>query len=257
MPVFFIGELMIKDYNGIIIDLSDLNDLYYILKIKIDTSDHLGFPGQFYEIKRPDSNKLRVPISIFNVENNIVSFLIKIVGEGTKMIHTMSIGNSIQLLGPLGNVFSNPESDKNNLLISGGVGYAPLAYLKNYYKNSQFVFIHGGRNQNEIFDADIVYTDDGSKGIKGFVTTDLIEIIEKYKIAKIYTCGPKVMMKKIVELALPMLNNIEVSLEEYMACGLGVCYGCVTKIKNGDDFIYKTVCKDGPIFKGSEVIWDE
>lgn len=248
---------MVNDFLGFVKEIEFLNEFYYLLKVSVDSKEHLGLPGQFYEIKRPDHNKLRVPISIYNVENNLVSFLIKIVGEGTLSLSKLEIGTSINLLGPLGNTFSAPDKNEISLLISGGVGYAPLAYFKSYYANHQMLFIHGGRNSKEVFEADYIYTDDGSTGIKGYATSDLLEIIKEKGITKIYTCGPKVMMKKIVELSSPVINDIEVSLEEYMACGLGVCYGCVTKIKNGNDFVYKTVCKDGPIFKGSEVIWDE
>lgn len=249
---------MHKDYLAKVEGLKFLNDSYFLLKVSINENhESLGLPGQFYELKIPESNKLRIPISIYNVENNTVSFMIKIIGEGTRALSKLHKDEELQVLGPLGNTFNLPQTGKKNLLISGGVGYAPLYFLKAQNHEIDFVWFHGGRDAKEIFPADRIYTNDGSAGIKGFVTEELELFLQEHQIDRIYTCGPKIMMEKIVSIASRYVENIDVSLEEYMACGLGVCYGCVTKIKSGDDFIYKTVCKDGPIFQGSEVIWDE
>lgn len=250
---------MIKDFKGIIVNLSQLNDLYFILEIQIPGADcsELGIPGQFYEIQMPDfPNKLRIPISIFKIEEDIVSFFIKKIGEGTQYLSKLENGTQINILGPLGNHFSFSDPETSILLISGGIGYAPLFFLKKMYSPLNAVWMHGGKSTNEIFSADIIYTDDGSEGKKGFITDDLREYLKNNTIERIYTCGPKIMMKKICEIANEFNIPVEASLEEYMACGVGVCHGCVVKIKNYQDFDYKTVCKDGPIFTNEEILWD-
>ncbi len=248
------------EMTGVLVTKSKINNNYFILDIKTQykLNSHLGKPGQFYEIQMPDfPNKLRIPISIFKIEKDTISFMIKIAGQGTDYLSKLENGVKINILGPLGNEFSIPETKQSILLISGGIGYAPLFFFKNHFNLSNSVWMHGGRNSEEVFNCDLVYTDDGSEGIKGYVTEGLEEYLDSHLVERIYTCGPKIMMKRICEIAYKHQIKVEASLEEYMACGMGVCYGCVVKIKNDQDFQYKTVCKDGPIFLGEEVIWDE
>ncbi|HPM03271.1 MAG TPA: dihydroorotate dehydrogenase electron transfer subunit [Candidatus Cloacimonadota bacterium] len=249
---------MIKDMTGIVLTKKIINKSYFILSVKIeDKLDAYGKPGQFYELKVNNTQRLRIPISIYDVRDNVVDFMIKDIGAGTHELGLYNENESIQLMGPLGNTFRQATDNENCLLITGGVGYAPLFFFKKMNQQANIVWFHGGRDSQEVFPADRIYTNDGSTGIKGFVTADLKVYFNENKVDRILTCGPRIMMKHIVDIAQDHVKDIETSLEEYMACGMGVCYGCVTKIKNGDDFVYKTVCKDGPIFQGSEVIWDE
>ncbi len=249
---------MLKDFLATVNNIQFLTESYFLLKLQINyEANSLGEPGQFYELKVPDTVKLRIPISIYDADNESVTFMIKIIGEGTLALSKLKIGDKLNALGPLGNTFTKPEKEKTHLLISGGVGYAPLFFLKKNNPACSFTWFHGGRDKNEVFQADKIYTNDGSLGVKGFVTAELDTYLQNNKTDIIYTCGPKIMMKNIVAIADKYNVHVDASLEEYMACGMGVCYGCVTKIKHEDGFVYKTVCKDGPIFKGSEVIWDE
>jgi len=248
----------LKDHKGLIVNNIKLNDHYYLLSIKIDDDPkELGLAGQFYELKVKSSQRFRVPISIYDIHDNIVDFMIKDIGKATHELSLYKKNDSISVLGPLGKPFTEAINNQKCLLITGGVGYAPLNYFKNTFPHATITWFHGGANKDEVFPADRIYTNDGSEGIKGFVTLDLEQYLKENMVDRILTCGPRIMMKNIVQIALPYVKDIEVSLEEYMACGIGVCFGCAVKIKNGEDFLYKTVCKDGPIFQGSEVIWDE
>lgn len=249
---------------------------YKLIKVKPNCNDNfdLGSPGQFYElsINNDQDFKLRVPISIYNIENNQIQFLIKIIGNGTKKLAQLKEGDTLNLFGPLGNTFDLKENNFQNitnlLFVTGGCGYAPLVYYKEYLrKHSKFSdinikWIHGGKNKNEIFESDISCTDDGSYGIKGNVLESVENFITDYeskfnlKTLKIVGCGPKPMLIAVHKICSSMNIAFDVSLEEYMACGAGVCYGCAVKVINSDgtrDF--KRVCKDGPVFNAYDIDW--
>jgi dihydroorotate dehydrogenase electron transfer subunit len=168
----------------------------------------------------------------------------------------------------LGNGFSVNNDDKNVDFVGGGLGVFPL-YMPAKALGENSTVILGYRNREAVYLYEdfkksgcrvILTTDDGSFGVKGFVTDELSKLINNQKISKILTCGPYVMMKKVAEIALK--NNIEcqVSLEEHMGCGIGTCLCCVTKIKedtdgNGNEIKNLCVCKDGPVFDARKVVF--
>jgi dihydroorotate dehydrogenase electron transfer subunit len=221
-------------------------------------------PGQFVEIRvdfAPDTF-LRRPISVFDIsyDKNTLSLLIKLVGEGTKKLSQLERGDVINLIYPLGNSFSLP-SGKNALLIGGGIGVAPLLFLGKYLKNHRKrpTFLLGFRSADLVIDLTefeklgkvYITTDDGTSGEEGLVTHHSILKPAKPGFDIIYACGPEVMMKAVGEYAENHGINCEVSLENTMACGFGVCLCCVRKTVFGN----KMVCTDGPVFKTSEIIW--
>jgi len=238
-----------------------LNPLYFVHSVNLGPLASEIKPGQFFELKNPEFNHpmLRKPISVYNVQDESVSFMIKRLGKGTEQVALLKAGDKLDLLGPLGNSF--PVTDgKNALLVSGGIGYPPLYFLKKHLEQAgkQVYWLHGGRTKEDIFPADEIRTDDGSVGNKGFVTDGLIDYLKNYKPDVIYACGPKPMLKTCAEIASKHAIPLYVSLEEYMACGIGVCHGCAVKVKsaNAIGVDYKTVCKDGPVFNAEDIIWE-
>jgi len=245
----------------------------------------LGLPGQFYQIKLPgDSFQLRVPISIYDKYEDKISFLIKIVGEKTKKLQEMKVTDVLDVIGPLGTSFveysgiENQESGNRYLFISGGCGYAPLNFLHNHLLSSvgalslraceaiqsqtNITWIHGGKNKDEVSfietanNSIILCTDDGSVGKKGFVTEEVKDKLNQHDFDKVFVCGPVPMMKAVHELCKYANITTIVSLEEYMACGVGVCYGCAVKVKNeSGGEMYVRVCKEGPVFDANMVVW--
>ena len=241
--------------------IEKLNKDYFIIYIRNNELALKSKPGQFFELLPMGNFKglLRKPISIYNVENDTIGFMIKNIGYGTNYLSQLKVGNFIDFLGPLGNSFTIPENQKV-ALISGGIGYAPLFYLSKKLKdkNNSVIWIHGGRTENDIFSQDTInYTNDGSLGKKGFVTSNLEEILKNEKINKVFSCGPQIMMKEVSKITEKLNINTQVSLESYMACGIGVCKGCSVLINQNGKNEYKTVCKDGPIFNSKEVVWYE
>lgn len=239
-----------------------INERYFILTFSNSDMADQCHPGQFFRLKNQQQNFpiLPRPFSVYNIQDGKISFLIKIIGESTKNLFETKIGENISLHGPLGNGFKLVKN-KKVLIVSGGIGYAPFPLLQKKLEEAkdEIVFFHGGKSSDDIFSNKVInYTEDGSCGKKGFV----IDGIEKYlinnKVDIVYTCGPKIMMKKIYELC--KIHNIclQVSLETIMACGVGSCCGCTIKFFNeNNEIIYKKVCKDGPVFDGYTVVWDE
>lgn len=220
--------------------------------------------GQFVEVQIPDSAKsfLRRPISIHDVnyEQNTISLLIRVVGNGTQLLSTLLCKEIVNLVYPLGNGFSIEKAGSRPLLVAGGVGVAPMLYLakklKQYGVTPEFLF--GARTSKDLLLLDTfrsegvvnITTEDGSAGEKGFVTNhSLFENLKNY--SSVMVCGPTPMMKAVGVAATKASIRCEVSLENKMACGIGVCLCCVTDTKEG----HKCVCSEGPVFEINDLKW--
>ncbi len=198
-------------------------------------------PGQFAMLK-VEGKYLKRPLSISDYDETSITFIYKILGDGTKILSTML--NSIELLYPLGNGF-NLSSNKATI-IAGGIGIAPMHNLaKELNKLGVEIDFHlGYKTKDELYLIDElsslgtlnIYTEDGSIGNKGYCIPNSINS-DSY----IYGCGPTPMLNSIAK---TFDNDGELSTEEYMACGFGICSGCAIKLKSG----MKKVCSDGPVF---------
>ena len=201
--------------------------------------------GQFISILCPNRT-LRRPFSISGFEDGITSVLFKIKGEGTDYLSKLKENSDIDFLAPLGNGFN--ITDKKSLLVGAGIGVAPLFFLKKELnkRNIQNYLISGFKAQDEVIDG----SDENVVG--GSVLDNLDEVISKFKPEIIYSCGPKIVLENISKI------NIEsqLALEKVMACSIGVCRGCVIKLNQNGTIKTASVCKDGPVFKGSEIIWN-
>jgi dihydroorotate dehydrogenase electron transfer subunit len=230
-------------------------------------------PGQFLMVHLSKTTKdplLRRPFSIHRVQNNNqLMLLYKIVGKGTMLLSCLKQGDSISVIGPLGNGFNVSKPHEKTLLIAGGMGIAPLFFLAQsllkVHKEKITMFLGFGTSQevvliNELKDLNVdlsLTTEDGSLGIKGLVTDLLDEYIcqEINQLSTIYACGPILMLKKIAQLATASNLRCYVSLEGHMACGLGICQGCAVKANNNKKKPYYYVCQDGPVFSSEMIDW--
>lgn len=241
----------------------------YILLILKPANGELPqiLPGQFVEIRIPDTagTYLRRPISIHDVdyEQQTLSLLIRVVGNGTHQLSLLHKYDVLNLVYPLGNGFNTELCGNKPLLIGGGVGIAPLLYLGRQLKskNVDVNFLFGARTKNDILRYDVynniapvnITTEDGSQGVKGFVTDHEFlntEAINNFSCFMV--CGPMPMMKAIATKAKIANKPCFVSLENKMACGIGVCLCCVTDTKEG----HKCVCSDGPVFNINDLKWE-
>lgn len=214
--------------------------------------DFKGSPGQFYMVRgwKELDPFLPRPISIADLESRKLKLLYEVRGRGTHIISKLRSGDSLSLLGPLGNTFDLKKTGKI-ALISGGIGIAPMLYLAKNLGGE--VDIYSGFRSDVYFLDDLkpyikntlVSTEDGSIGHKGFVT----ELFHPEEYDIVYTCGPTPMMKVVIEMCKDIVP-VYLSMESRMACGIGACLGCTVKTIRG----MERVCKEGPIFKGEEMI---
>lgn len=220
----------------------------YLMKVLLEGFNEDLKPGQFVNISIV-GKFLKRPISVCDYEDNILTLIYKVVGEGTKILSEMK--EYVSLMLPLGNGFSLDVKDKVTL-VGGGVGVPPMYYLaKELIKRGiETKVVLGFKNLEESFYVEefkslgleiIVFTDDGTLGVKGLVTQALEE--EKY----VFTCGPYVMLKEVHKKSI----DGQFSFEERMGCGFGACMGCSCKTKYG----YKRICKEGPVLTHGEILW--
>ncbi|WP_373898189.1 dihydroorotate dehydrogenase electron transfer subunit [Haloimpatiens sp. FM7315] len=240
-----------------------------IYKISIE-GNFEGKPGQFYMLKVPYKEPLLPrPISIYSIDENKIEFLYKVVGQGTKLLSKLQVGEEIQILGPLGNCFDLSENKGKIAMVSGGIGVAPLLFLTKGLENVSVDFYAG-------FYQEVYAVDNVEKNVNNFYISTEKECIrnkiqkftqennvkvvdnsyvtdifnpEKYEI--VYCCGPKIMMEKVVKMCKEKNVPVYVSMENRMACGVGACLGCTCDTKNG----FKRVCSDGPVFNGEDVVF--
>jgi len=234
---------------------------HYLLKIDIDQKN--SSPGQFANIKIGENDPLlRRPFSIFNHNGNIIDIVFKVVGKGTTLLRDINKTGYIDVIAPLGKGFTITEN-KKALLIGGGVGNAPLYYLAKMLRNNknEVHYLYAAKAKEFIFkkkefkslaDKFFLCTDDGSDGEKGLAGDVALEILQKEKYNIIYTCGPAIMMKNIVNIVQNFETPIEVSLENYFGCGIGLCYGCTVETTDG----MKRACINGPVLDGKKILWD-
>ena len=232
-----------------------LTPLIYEMHLAGDVSG-VTRAGQFVEIAL-DGLYLRRPISVCNYEEGELTLIYKVVGKGTDLMSQMAEGTQLDVLTGLGNGFNIDHECEKPLLIGGGVGVPPLYRLTRdlIARGKEVTVVLGFNTESEIFYAEkfeeagakvIIATADGSVGIKGFVTNAIAE--SGVKADYFYSCGPLPMLKALCQ---SLEIDGEVSLEERMGCGFGICMGCSIQTTKGA----RRVCKEGPVFKKEEVIW--
>ena len=236
-------------------------------------------PGQFVEVKCSDGPEplLRRPLGVHRISKIGIELLYEVVGRGTELLAQKKGGELLDIIGPLGNGFNMDPGPRSlaPVLVAGGNGVAPLLFLAERLvsKNKNVHVLIGGRSKSHVLcekdfkklGANVkIATEDGSKGHKGLVTdllNDFLRNTNDERRTTIYTCGPTEMLKTVAAIAREDNIPCQVSLEERMACGVGVCLGCPVKVKitgyglRVTGYEYKMVCKDGPVFSAEEIAW--
>lgn len=238
-----------------IVSNAALTESVFQMVLKGDTSA-ITAPGQFVNLKL-EGLYLRRPISVCDLEGDQLTIVYKAVGKGTEQMSRMQSGEKLDVLTGLGNGYDLSLSGDKPVLLGGGVGVPPMYLLaKKLLKQGKKVFVILGFNtKSEIFyeeefkklGCDVtVTTVDGSYGTKGFVTTALEAMDYTY----FYTCGPEPMLKAVYKAS---ATSGQMSFEKRMGCGFGACMGCSCKTITG----YKRICKEGPVMKKEEILWED
>ncbi len=197
-----------------------------------------------------------------------LDILYRVVGPGTNWLCQRKTGDEIDLLGPLGNGFAIREDKPLAAVIGGGTGIGPMIYLAESLSSAgrDVKAFAGARTvsalplteeQKGFFE---ITTDDGSLGQAGMVHEAFAQWLERDRTAEmvVYACGPEPMMKAVADICTPSGIECQLAMERHMACGMGVCQGCAIKVKTDEPpgWMFKLVCKDGPVFDAGELVWE-
>lgn len=242
-------------------------DSYFRLVLRAPQIAPLIQPGQFAHVRvLPLKDALlRRPFSIFQVSGDTFSILYKTVGKGTEALARMDAGEELSVIAPLGHGFTVPKrGGETPLLVAGGYGMAAMYLLAQRSPQKGIVFV-GGRKRIDILcekefqalDWDVrVTTEDGSHGEKGLVTALLLkELKEMVPHRKVFACGPTGMLKAVCKIAEDFNVPAELSMDEHMCCGVGVCLTCVIPVKTDDGWEYQRTCTEGPVFNARDIVW--
>lgn len=258
----------------------ELSPAYRRIRLTAPPAFAAATPGQFVMVRIGGGIDpvLRRPFAVFDLGTGTDSagapqvwfeMLYKIVGKGTAMLAGLHDGDEVDILGPLGTGFDLGADDEEKLLIGGGIGLAPLYLLATELvkRRSPVRLFAGGRSRDDILCLEdferlgvdcYCATEDGSLGAKGFVTVPLTRHLDALPGAStLYACGPDPMLHALAKIAANRNLPCQVSLEGYMACGVGACLGCVTPGKDHSPQTpdYRCVCTEGPVFESSELKW--
>jgi dihydroorotate dehydrogenase electron transfer subunit len=291
VPPDALGGLNMKQLTAKIVENKRIADNFYKMRIKSAYLGKNSEPGQFVEVRVSDeiSPLLRRPLGVHRISKTGIGLLYEVVGKGTEILSRKKAGETLDVIGPLGTGFDVsrvagrrgakrglPGGGRPCVLIAGGAGIAPLPALAERIKGSgrEIIALIGARTGKQVFcesefkelGAQVrVSTEDGSRGKKGLVTDmlkDLLSAEGGARHASIYACGPVGMLKEVARIAHDAGVKCQVSLEERMACGVGVCLGCPVRVRQRTDDKYRTtnyeyrmVCKDGPVFDAEEIAW--
>lgn len=243
---------------------AEIADGIYNFTVSAPQIARLASIGQFVNLLC-DGFQLRRPISLcgFDAELGVIRLVFEIRGKGTAWLAGLQDGDPLDIVGPLGHGFPLKDASQKAVLVGGGIGVPPLLPLARHFGRNATV-ITGFRNASAAILQDdiaacsakaVLCTDDGSAGFHGFTTQALADHLNKHSCDVIYTCGPKIMMKLVADIARERKIPCYVSMEERMGCGVGACLGCVCKTKDGDKVKHTRVCLNGPVFTAEEVDW--
>jgi dihydroorotate dehydrogenase electron transfer subunit len=245
---------------------------YFLLSLESPVIAQNAQPGQFLMVRASvDTHPLlRRPFSIFSAEGKSVEIFFQKVGLGTRLLSEKQEGDTIDIIGPLGKGFTVKKEikGKHSALIGGGRGIAPLYFLSqklNTHGGTSRVF-YGGKSVEDLpvrerFEKSgttlSCATEDGSFGTRGQITEVFeAELNTGFTVSRIYACGPELMLKKIAEMAAALNIPAELSLESVMGCGFGACWGCVKRIRKGQEPGWHKICEEGPVLKAEDIIWE-
>lgn len=246
---------------------------YFILRLGGCDSLAPTRPGQFVMLRGDWGRDPLLPraFSLLAVTpDGRAELLAKVVGQGTELLARSTPGATVSVLGPLGNSFPDPDADVTDLLVAGGVGLPPLYMQAEQAARRGLVarceMLYGGRTSRDLvllsemraFGVPLhLATEDGSLGRRGRVTVTLEARIDHHRAAnagaklRILACGPNPMLWAVARIAEKAGIECHLSLEEQMACGIGVCLGCAIPARSRP---FRYVCKDGPVFLASDVL---
>jgi len=265
-----------------VLDQNEVSTGIFLIRFKCETIAARARPGQFVHVQCGNGYDplLRRPFSFHRIaaEDGWFELLYRVAGKGTKLLTLKQPGDTVNVLGPLGTGFdTNADSVGGNpvLLVAGGMGIAPMLALAEEVLNQKrkLMFFLGAGSAGQIPRLDAlaelgvnvrICTDDGSTGRKALVTEDVEHWLREQEAGKrfpVFGCGPQPMLQALQQLCRTFKLPLQIAVEERMACGIGACLSCVCRTSSSQlaesEWKYVRVCKEGPVFSGDEVVFDE
>lgn len=283
------GTIFVED--GALLSVEEFPGDQFIMRIRSPKCAAAAKPGSFVHVSCDDTLPMRRPLSIMRVDDDCIEILYKIVGNGLRWLSNKRPGDSISVLGPIGQPFQLHVDRPNTLLIGGGVGIPPMVFIAETLQQNPAIWNPLAILGSEIpfpfaYRASAIAThwiDDavnatmplledwgipcrlatlaGYDGCFDGYVTDLTDrwlstlSPAELKKTEVFTCGPTPMLRAVASLAAKYELPCQVSLEEFMACAVGGCAGCAVKINTPEGEAMKRVCVDGPVFEASTVVW--
>ena len=269
---------MTVDVVSHVLENTPLGDGYFLTELEAPAIARTSVPGQFVMAGSCDPSELllRRPFSVClrgrsgEGGHGSISLLYRVIGRGTAFLSKLRAGEEAAVLGPLGRGFSPPEPDRTPVIVAGGVGIAAFPFLAEILiaHARPPALLYGARSARDFpmlewfqerLNKVTITTDDGSAGERALVTAPLERLLEAgAERVRLYVCGPNPMMKAVAAIAARFGAPCEVALETPMACGYGVCVGCVVEVHDFEGAYgrYRRVCVDGPVFDAAQVRWD-
>ncbi len=270
-----------QNFKTSILSNQEISPGYYRMKILAPGISAQARPGQFvmFRIQSGHEPLLRRPFGIFQTGclppdceglpgKEYVEILYKVVGRGTTLMRELHEGDRVEVLGPLGRGFETGEPGREKILVGGGIGLVPLYSLaRELTPASRVRLLIGGRSKQDVLAVTeferlgvetYVSTDDGTLGEEGPVTRVLQRKVERFPEAEVFACGPMAMLQAVQEICARYCIPLQVSLEAFMACGVGACLGCVVQGAGHSEQTphYLCTCKKGPVFRAEELDWN-
>jgi dihydroorotate dehydrogenase electron transfer subunit len=224
-------------------------------------------PGRFIEIATAPC-LLRRPFSVYRADpaEGTVAVAFSAIGEGTAWLAVAARGTAVSVVGPLGTGFTVPNDPGVDLIVGGGYGAAALAFLAEQLADagSTVHAVLGGRNAERVFADELIdeccasvaiMTDDGSRGSPGIVTDPIAKLVERFAPRRIYACGPMAMLEAVGTQGEALGVPTQLAVEEFMACGIGVCWTCVVPARVNGEIRHLRSCTEGPVFAGEVLVW--
>jgi len=255
---------MVKLFKAYIISNNEILPNIHFMRVKVPEIAKTGIPGQYVMVRCGEGHDmpLRRPLGIHRIYKDGIALLFTVIGRGTEWLAQRKAGDIVDIFGPLGKGFEIHPSSRNMLLLAGGVGVAPLIALaeKAIADGLSVKLLIGEKSSTKIYPEHllpsgikpVITTEDGSLGQKGMITDILPQFIPEAD--QIFACGPLSMYRAIAKMSSKFGGKpVYVLLETVMGCGVGACLSCSIETKHGR----KLVCKNGPVFELSDILWDK
>lgn len=257
--------------TAIILEHRDYGAGYRLLRLAAPQIAPQVRPGQFVHVRIPrlEASVLRRPFSVFKAEHGELTLLYKSVGHGTSVLAVAAAGETVSLIGPLGNGFPlDLPSERTPVLIAGGYGMAALYLLARRLPTKGVVFA-GGRSAKDVLCVEDfealgwkvhITTQDGTRGVHGLVTGPLDAWLAEGRAGhtpEMFACGPNAMLQEIGTRAIAGGWRAWLSVDRHMGCGVGACLTCVVKLQDTDgSWFWARSCKEGPVFEARQIRWN-